>query len=145
MTTSEHTSTKSTLAELRVSDAMHAGVLTCPMDAPLEMVAEMMASYGIHCVVVYKEPGVPVDGFWGVVSDLDLIAIAADGDVATRTAGSAAATPALRVSCDDTLDHAAQLMREYAISHLVVVDPDSDTPLGVLSTLDIARSLAGRG
>ncbi len=51
----------------------------------------------------------------------------------------------MTVSSDDTLTRAAQLMREYGTSHLVVVDPESATPLGVLSTLDLARVLAGRG
>src|SRR5215218_6974597 len=137
MTTLDSISTKHErpkFDELQVADVMHAGVLTCLMDAPLDVVAEMMASYGIHCVVVYEQPGLVVDGFWGVVSDLDLISVAAEGDVSGKTAGSAAGTPALKISCDDTLTRAAQLMRDYATSHLVVVDPDSDTPLGVLST-----------
>lgn len=34
-------------------------------------------------------------------------------------------------------------MTENAISHLVVVDPAEDRPVGVLSTLDVARGLDG--
>jgi CBS domain-containing protein len=34
-------------------------------------------------------------------------------------------------------------MREYGSAHLVVVDPASDRPVGILSTLDLARALAG--
>src|SRR6266508_2624880 len=128
--------------DLRVAEAMHAGLLTCPMDAPLESVAEMMSAYGIHCVVVFKDPDeAEGDSLWGVVSDLDLISIAATEDISRRTVGSSAASPALMVSADDTLARAAQLMREYGTSHLVVVDPESATPLGVLSTLDLARVL----
>jgi CBS domain-containing protein len=132
--------------ELLVSDAMHAGVLTCPLDAPLEAVAEMMSAYGIHCVVVFEDPDEADGGsLWGVVSDLDLIGIAASEDISQRTVGSSAASPVVMISFDDTLTRAAQLMREYGTSHLVVVDPESTTPLGVLSTLDLARVLAGRG
>ena len=50
----------------------------------------------------------------------------------------------MRVAPNDTLEHAAQLMTEYATSHLVVVEPDTDHPVGVLSTLDIARAISKR-
>jgi CBS domain-containing protein len=137
---------RTSFGEFRVSDAMHAGLLTCPMNAPLEAAAEMMAAYGIHCVVVFKNPDeADGDSLWGVVSDLDLVSIAATEDVSSRTVGSSAASPVVTVSSDDTLTRAAQLMREYGTSHLVVVDPEATTPLGVLSTLDLARVLAGRG
>jgi CBS domain-containing protein len=33
-------------------------------------------------------------------------------------------------------------MTEYAVAHLVVVEPDTGRPVGVLSTLDLARRLA---
>jgi CBS domain-containing protein len=35
----------------------------------------------------------------------------------------------------------AALMREHQVTHLVVVDPDFALPVGVLSTLDIAKAL----
>ena len=47
------------------------------------------------------------------------------------------------IGADAPLRRAAQLMREYGIAHLVVVDADARTPLGVISTLDIARVIAG--
>ena len=34
-------------------------------------------------------------------------------------------------------------MAEYNVSHLAVVDPLTNRPSGVLSTLDVARVLAG--
>ena len=40
------------------------------------------------------------------------------------------------------LRRGAQLMTEYGTAHLVVVDPTTSPPLGVLSTLDVARTLA---
>jgi CBS domain-containing protein len=33
-------------------------------------------------------------------------------------------------------------MAEHETSHLVVVDPSTDRPVGVLSTLDVARVVA---
>jgi len=63
--------------------------------------------------------------------------------LADATAAQIAATDLLIVKPDDTLEHAAQLMAEHQTSHAVVVDPDTDQPVGILSTLDIAR-WAGR-
>ena len=54
-----------------------------------------------------------------------------------------AATPAVTVTTDDDLARAAELMDEHRASHLVVVEPRSTRPIGVLSSLDIARALAG--
>jgi CBS domain-containing protein len=74
-----------------------------------------------------------------VVSDLDLVgALGSDAH-----AGSIAASPVVTVTVHDTLDHAAQLMREHSTAHLIVIaDELSPLPIGVLSTLDIARALA---
>jgi CBS domain-containing protein len=35
-------------------------------------------------------------------------------------------------------------MREYATAHLVVVDGSADRPIGILSTLDLARVIGSR-
>jgi CBS domain-containing protein len=79
---------------------------------------------------------------WGIVSDLDLAAAAAAGELDNVTAGNAAATPVWTISADDSLVRAAQLMAEHGISHLVVVDPHTERPSGVISTLDLARAFA---
>lgn len=125
---------------LQVADVMHAGVLTCDRDTPLADVAATMVRERVHCVVVENgsgEAGRP----WGIVSDLDLIAAATLRDIHEQTAGGSAATPVLLVSSGETLGRAAQLMTENALSHLVVVGTERVDPVGVLSTLDIARAL----
>ncbi len=43
----------------------------------------------------------------------------------------------------EPLARAVQLMVEHEASHLVVVERRSRRPIGVLSTLDVARSVAG--
>jgi CBS domain-containing protein len=128
------------LDELTVGDAMHAGVFTCSEDTSLEAAAAMMAVHSIHCVVVLAGPDEETP--WGVISDLDLISAAFDRDAGKWSAGEAAGSPAVMIGCDAPLCRAAQLMREYGISHLVVVDVDARTPLGVISTLDLARAIA---
>jgi CBS domain-containing protein len=131
------------LANFSVSDAMHAGVFTCPPATPLREVARMMATYRIHCVVVKGDESIAGDEMvWGVVSDLDLVTVAAGDGIDDRTAGATAASAVVVVTPDQTLDRAAQLMKEYSIAHLVVVDPESMHPVGVLSTLDVAAIVA---
>jgi CBS domain-containing protein len=56
--------------------------------------------------------------------------------------GSAAEQPACIVAPDDTIAHAARLMAERGVAHLLVADPLSGRPLGVLSTLDVADALS---
>jgi CBS domain-containing protein len=129
------------LDQLGVMDAMHPGVVTCPPETPIRDVAWMMSVYRIHAVVVYGELGDDTPELWGVVSDLDLVEAAAAGDVESRTAAEIAATPVLTVEPTDTLRRAAQMMAEHEVSHLVVVERASSRPLGVLSTLDVARRL----
>jgi CBS domain-containing protein len=131
----------SAAASLRVGDAMHHGVLVRTRETPLSEIARLMADYHVHSVVVADEAG-DAAALWGVVSDLDLVAAASVRELDEQTAGATAASPALMVSPDESLLRAAQLLTEHATAHLVVVEPGSATPIGVLSTLDIARALA---
>ena len=128
-------------AELTVASAMHHGVLMCARNASLAEVAGLMAGHRVHCIVVADEPW-GVDSIWGVVSDLDLVAAASVRDLNQQTAEATAATRALTISPEETLQRAAQLMTEHATAHLVVVDV-AGRPIGVLSTLDVAAVLGG--
>ena len=132
------------LADIRVADAMHRGVIQCEEESPLSVVARVLAAHRIHCVVV---PTADEPGEWGIVSDLDLVDAAFAGELAERTAGEAAASCTLTVHPADSLARAAQLMHEYRESHVVVVEPSSNAAIGVVSTLDVAdvvAELAGR-
>lgn len=129
--------------DVTVADTMTPGVVACPFDTPLRDVARQMAERRIHCVVVCEEDQ-PDRSTWGVVSDLDLVAAANGRDLDRWTAGRIAATPAVSVAADETLARAAQLMTEHAVAHLIVVDRASRLPVGVLSSLDLARAVAAR-
>jgi CBS domain-containing protein len=135
----------SPLQGLRVIDAMHPGVIACPLETSLPTVARMMATYRVHAIVVLAHEGdeLPGGNLWGVVSDADLIQAARGSDFDERTAQELAATPALTITSVEGLDRAVQLMAEHEISHLIVVERRSARPIGVLSTLDVARAVAG--
>ena len=73
-----------------------------------------------------------------MLSDLDLMAALAAGD--TATAASLAATATVTVESGEPLSEAARVMSENQVAHLVVVESGSDRPVGVISTLDVARA-----
>ena len=127
------------LVTARVAEAMTPGVICCSPDTPLRHVAAIMARERVHAVYVFAVD-TPED--WGLVSDLDLVA-AARADLDALTARDAAVTPFVTTSTDDGLDHACQLLAENGVAHLAVLDPRTHMPVGVLSTLDVARVLAG--
>lgn len=118
-----------------VGDVMRHGVISCEPEASLRDVARIMSSYHIHAVVVGLR-----DNVWGVISSGDLLEVA--GTERERfTAGEVAATEFVSIGTGATLEGAAQLMREHEVEHTVVVD-ETNRPIGMLSTLDVAGALA---
>jgi signal-transduction protein with cAMP-binding, CBS, and nucleotidyltransferase domain len=103
-------------------------------------VARTLSDRRIHCVVV---SGSPERDVWGVVSDLDLVR-GAGADLDETTAGEVAATEVVTVAPSATLDEAAQLMAEHEVARLIVVHTETGRPMGVVSTLDLARAFASR-
>jgi CBS domain-containing protein len=134
-----------TLAGLRVIDAMHPGLISCSPSTPLRAVARMMALYRVHAILVtaHGEEELPGPGRWGIVSDAALLHAAEAGDLDEQESASIAASPVLTIASSDELARAAHLMTEHEASHLIVVERRSGRPIGVLSTLDVARALAG--
>lgn len=139
------TSPAAVLAATRVGDVMHAGLIECSPDDDVATVARTMAAHGVHCVVV---AGIERRGAhgqrltWGILSDLDLVR-ALRGDAENLPAGELAASEVVVVDHDDSLEHAAQLMAEHETAHLVVASDDATRPLGMVSTLDVARVATG--
>jgi CBS domain-containing protein len=120
-----------------VADVMTPGIITCAPETPLETVAELMATHGVHAVAV---GGIGADHLvWGVVDSLDLVRALRD----TSSGGCAEAIsrrPEHAIAPDAPLIEAARSMDEHDVAHLVVVD--RDRPVGVLTTLDIAAAAA---
>jgi CBS domain-containing protein len=146
-TTFEPTHRLRPIGELRAIDAMHPGMISCPPETSLRTVARMMASYRVHAIVVHahEDEELPGGDQWGVVTDADLVRAALEEDLDRLTAQQIAATPVLIVTTVDPLQRALQLMVEHEVTHLIVVERHSRRPIGILSTLDVARALAGVG
>ena len=131
------------LEHATVADAMHPGILSCEPDATLTEVARLMATHHIHCIAMigisHEEPGEKL--VWGLITDLDLLRAGID-NVPYQTAQTLAGQAMSTVEPTTPLLHAAQLMVRDNASHLIVVDPRQQRPVGILSTLDIAGILA---
>ncbi len=139
--TLRHTFHAPPFEQATVLDAMRVGVITCSPDSTLREVARVMATYRVHSVVISETQG---DRPWGIISDVDLAA-AANNDLDKVRARDVWRGELVTVSPEDALWRAARLMAEQSVSHLVVVQPHSGQPVGVLSTLDIAGVLAWGG
>ena len=139
----DHSRAVSPLHRVTVGEAMHPGVLSVPLSAPLSRVAEAMAEHRVHCVAATGElPDGRPGHIWGLVTDLELTQIASTEGLEGKTAGGRATGEVVTIEPGATVHHAAELMSEHEVSHLIVVDPLTDRPLGVLSTLDVAGVLA---
>jgi CBS domain-containing protein len=141
VTVSTTDSTLPRLARVTVEQFMHAGVVVCDPQAPLVAAAAMLSRHRIHCLVVARSAATSAGARlrWGTLTDRDLIRAVAAGD-ADATAGRAAATEVVTVEPSETLDRVVQLMNEHEVAHLVVAD--NGAPVGVISSLDVARAVA---
>jgi CBS domain-containing protein len=127
------------LADRTVDEVASIGIVSVTPDAPLDEVAWLMASNRVHAVVLAGEAPDT-----SVIADADLIGAACSGHFDQLRARDVAGTEAVGIRGDETLERAAQLLAEHAISHLIVRDRRR-LPIGVLSTLDIARAISNRG
>lgn len=131
------------LARTAVDAVMSRRVLGCAPDSSARQVAQLMTAEGIHCAVVeglLEEEG-GLRGF-GVISSLDLATVA-PGALDELTAAEIAASEPVMVEATDSLEEAVTRMVDHRVTHLIVVDGDPPRPVGVISTLDVARAVAG--
>ena len=135
--------TVASLTRLHVADAMHVGLVSCPPTTPLRTVARMMATYRVHAILVPDPTAEATADAWRVITDADLLRGALHGEFETGLAGATAVSPGITIDSEDDLGGAARLMLTLGVAHLVVVEHKTSKPIGVLSTLDVARALAG--
>lgn len=106
-------------------------------DAQCGHIARLMKDRGIGSVVVVQN-GKPV----GVVTERDLVhrVMAASMSPERCTAAQVSSKPVVAVSVHADVEMAVDMMNEYRIRRIVVVD-DHDRVAGILTTDDLARSL----
>lgn len=131
------------LEHATVAEPMHPGILSCEADASLTDVARLMARHHVHCVAVmglsHAHSGEKL--VWGIISDSDLLR-AGVRTGADQPAGALALQPIISVEPAMPLREAGELMLTHGATHIVVIDPTLQRPIGILSTLDVAGVLA---
>jgi CBS domain-containing protein len=128
------------LEHATAGDAMRPQVLTCTPDTPLITAAQRMAGEHVHALVVLRHDHDGGDRAWAVLTDRDILHHAEVAE--TMTAGEAASEAILTAQPADRLTELARRMVRHAVSHALIVDPRTDRPVGVVSTLDIAGIIA---
>lgn len=142
-----------------IQDVMTSRVIWVRQDTPFVSLAAALGEYRVSAFPVVDDDGQVI----GVVSESDMLAKEAfglddednltgkvEGILRRRlrekahgvTAGDLMSAPAVTVSADDTVEHAAQLMYRRGLKHLPVVT-DSGLLAGIVSRSDLL-SVYGR-
>ena len=146
MTARQHTSDRVTVdgftrrpwSAIPVDQVMRSRVLTCHAGTPARDLARMMVTHAVHAVVVVG--GEDADEFvTGIVTDRALAEAGVEGREAV--AEELADPEAPTVLADWSLEQAARQMLGTGSAHIVVID-GRGAPIGMLSTLDLARIMA---
>jgi CBS domain-containing protein len=127
-----------TLSGLTIGDAMRPGVVSCRPEEDLASVAATMAGHGIHAIIL--EPLTSRNP--RIVTDLELVRAMLkrpDGSCAGEIARDSAAT----LPSDASLDQAVAKLAELYVAHVLVTDPASGAPCGVISSFDLVAAISG--
>ncbi|MDG6900818.1 MAG: CBS domain-containing protein [Nitrososphaerota archaeon] len=126
--------------EPKVADVMTKSVLAVAPDISAKDCALAMAKKGVSCAVVSKDGSA-----MGIVTERDLVSkvLAESIDEKKVLVEDIMSTPLITISPDADLTSAAELMAQYRIRRLVVVDKEG-TMSGIVTAGDIARTLAER-
>lgn len=129
------------MAEKKVRDWMHQGVISCRRETPVEEVARTMEAKDVSALVVVDDQGDAV----GVISRTDLVNARFVQPYLKHWRGMAAehlmSNPVISVSPDTGISEAVRRLKEKRIHRLVVVEESAGhvRPVGILSVTDLAK------
>ena len=147
MTVREHTQEQATVDgfvrqpwnAIPVGQVMRGRVLTCRGETSLRDLARMMVTHSIHAVVVVDGDARDHEYAVGIVTDQAVALAGLEGRSAVASELADREAPTVLTSW--SLDEAAREMLRTGSSHVVVID-GRGAPIGMLSTLDLARVTA---
>jgi CBS domain-containing protein len=127
-----------TQGEPTVSTVMSKAVMAVDLNVNARDCAKAMAKRGVSCAVI-TQGGSAV----GIVTERDLVSkvLAESIEPKNVLVRDIMSTPLITVAPNAPLTNAAELMAQYRIRRLVVVE-QSGSLAGIVTTGDIARSLA---
>lgn len=124
---------------MKVSDVMVKNPVVVKADTPCGKIARLMKERKIGSVVIV-EKGKPV----GIVTERDLVhrVMAEEKDQFKCSADQVATKPVIAVSVHADVEMVVDIMNDYGIRRLVVVDND-DQVVGIVTTDDLTKQLRG--
>jgi CBS domain-containing protein len=123
-----------------IASLMSSPVTTVSADTPAKAAAEQMLDEGIGSVVVVDEDNHPQ----GILTSTDFVAIAAADQSADEFAvADYMTTDIITTTADKPITHVADLIIEYSIHHVPVVD-DTEGVIGIVTTTDLTAYLSAR-
>lgn len=126
-----------------VGELMHTGCVLIRDDAPLSEAARLMDEHHVHGLPVVDAAGDLV----GVLSQTDLVRARATEHLWSRWPGLSVkhlmTSPALSCRASSSAAEAIELLETKHVHRLIVVDESGKKPIGVFSTSDVVRQLAG--
>lgn len=125
------------LQALTAQDAMRTVVIGCDPEDRLTSLAASMVTHDVRAIMLPARGGSSP-----VVTDLDLVCTALHGTLDTP-AREIARDLAPTVPSDAPLERCVAKMAEQYAAHVLVVDPASETPCGVISSFDVAWVVGG--
>lgn len=125
-------------AQSTVAQVMAKSVMAVDLNTNTKDCAKAMAKKGVSCAVVTQQGNAI-----GIVTERDLVSkVMADAlDPNKVLVRDIMSTPLITIAPDATLQNAAELMAQYHVRRLVVVN-SSGALSGIVTAGDIARSLA---
>jgi CBS domain-containing protein len=125
-----------------VGELMSIEPVTVALDESVASAEKLMSGRGITGLPVVDRVG----RLKGVLSQTDIVRAHASGQPVTSWPRLAVrhlmTAPALTIRLDESLLTAARMMEHQHVHRLVVVAPDGEHPVGVISTTDMVRALA---
>ncbi|MFQ5969172.1 MAG: cyclic nucleotide-binding/CBS domain-containing protein [Nitrososphaerales archaeon] len=123
----------------KVKEVMNKDVAKIESDKSVLDAARLMADKGVGCVVITS--GIKA---LGIVTERDLVSrvLVEPFDPSKVLVRDIATTPLFKISPDQTVKEAAELMVKYKIRRLPVVD--KDMLIGIITANDLAAMIAGK-
>lgn len=126
----------------RVRDLMSTTIIQCTKETPIQEVAARMSQHDVSAVVVVDEDGYLA----GIITRTDMVVLRAyDEYWQAMQARHVMMHNVITASPDTSVRQASQELTKRRIHRLIVVEDDERglRPVGVLSTTDIVRDMAG--
>ena len=124
-----------------VGQLMSSNPIVVSADAPLAEAARLLEQHHVHGLPVVDGLG----GLVGVVSQTDMLRARATDDLWARWPGLRVrhlmTSPALTIAAEAGIAEAAARMERERVHRLIVVGPDGQTPVGIVSTTDLVHAM----